>query len=102
MIAALIAALTLLLSPAPAFGGAAVDEYSLGPVGGQNATKADVQRSSDIGAKATPDQLGVVGENEPARSPLAMAGAALWIGLGIVLVAAMAAVRWGRPPRSVA
>lgn len=101
-IAALAAALALLLAPAAAHGAAAVDEYSLGPIGGQNATKGDVQRDSGAGAKATPDQRGVVGENEPGRSPLAAAGAGAWIGLALLLVAAITVLSWPRPPRSAA
>ena len=76
----------LLLAPAGAAASAAVDEYSLGPVGGQNPAPEDVQRNPDAGSQADPDQPGVLGESEPARSPLAAAGAIVWPGIGVALL----------------
>lgn len=101
-IAVVLAALVLLLAPASALAVAAVDEYSLGPIGGQNAKESDVQRDPGAGSRPAPEQLGVVGENEPARSPLAAAGSGPWIGLALVVVAGIVAAAWDRPPRSAA
>lgn len=83
------AAIALLLMPAGAHGAAAVDEYSLGPVGGQNPAEVDVQRNPDGSTKTDPVQLGVVGENERVSSPLAAAGEIVWPGLALAVALAV-------------
>ena len=80
------ATLALLAVPALAAASAAVDEYSLGPVGGQNPVPEDVQRAPDGSAQTDPDQPGVLGENEPTRSPLAAAGPIVWPGIAVALI----------------
>jgi hypothetical protein len=96
-VALLAAMLVLLLLPASALAGAAVDEYSLGTVGGNDTGReADVQRPPDSSATAE-QQLGVVGENVPSQSPLAAAGASAWIGLGAIALAGAVAFAWRRP-----
>lgn len=102
--AAAAVAVALLLAPAGAAATAAVDEYSLGPVGGQNQVPADVQRDPDGNARIDPAQLGVLGESEPAQSTLAAAGAIVWPGLGLALVltVAIALATSGRPRRDTA
>lgn len=79
-------AFALLSVPAGAAASAAVDEYSLGSVGGQNPVGVDVQRGPDGATQTDPDQPGALGENEPARSPLAMAGVFVWPGIGVALI----------------
>ena len=98
-IAAAIVAAVVLLAPASAFAGAAVDEYSLGEAGGQ--LQADVQRDPNADVEVS-DQLGIVGENEAAESPLGAAGPVLWIGLAGLALAGAAMFLASRPPRSAA
>lgn len=101
LISATVAA--ALLVPASALGGgAAVDEYSLGAAGGQNAVETDVQRDPNVDAGDVAPQLGVAGENEPSESPLQAAGGALWIAIGVAAFGGIAALAWNRPPRNVA
>lgn len=100
--AALAGVAALLLLPASALGAAAVDEYSLGPAGGENEVSS--QAPAQLGEKpgAVPPQLGVVGENEPAQSPLDAAGVVVWLGLGLLLAVGLLAAARARSPRSAA
>ena len=100
--AAVAVAAALLLAPSSALAAAAVDEYSLGPVGGQNPVSAETPAGPGDDQPAR--QLGVVGENEPARSPLGEAGAAAWLAAGLVVAlgAGIALAARGRPARGAA
>lgn len=100
-LAALAALLVVLLAPASALAGAAVDEYSLGTAGGGNRADVEVRATPEADGKAAV-QLGVVGENEPGQSPLAALGPPVWIGLLVLLASGAVAVTWGRSPRSAA
>ncbi len=75
----------LLLIPAAAGATAAIDEYSLGQVGGQSPAPEDVQREAGGSSRTDPVQRGVLGENE-AQSPLAAASAIILPGLGVALL----------------
>lgn len=101
-LAALAAVVALLLVPASAIATAAVDEYSLGPAGSQNPVSPATPAEQSGKPLEEPPQLGVVGENEPARSPLASAGIAVWLGLGLLLAVGLLAAARGRLPRSAA
>ncbi len=97
-------AIALLLMPAGAGATAATDEYSLGPVGGENPVPEDVQRDPAGSSRIDPVQLGVLGENEPAQSPLATASAIILPGLGLALILTVGVVlvTRGRPRRGPA
>jgi hypothetical protein len=104
---ALLAALALTAPPAALAAPAAVDEYSLGPVGTRVSERESpdplpVAQESDPEVRAVP---GVVGETTPVEGPLAAVGSIasplVW-ALAALLALAAAAILLPRRPAGAA
>lgn len=93
-LAVVVSTLLLFIAPGTALAEtAAVDEYSLGPIGDPSISMPDAQIETEAGEAPPVESLGIVGENAPAQSPLAAAGSSAsgWIVAILALVLAAAA-----------